>query len=269
MSRFDSLEFEDGPRSRLRRRAASGLGTGTPIRDAVYFSQAGDEEFRTGRLESALKSYSRALECDSTAFPCWLMQVRVLIELGEYKEAGIWADKALEMFPEHPDLFAAKAVAAARMGLLDKAMAYSDNAASRQGMTPFVWLSRGEVLLARRSRMATHCFDQALVGCNGGDLRGWMELELARVLRRYGRFSEALYHASRAAQGLSHYAPVLLELGHCQASLGLPEAALSFEGALQLDRDCDEARRALARFEARGLWGSVRRAFRGLKGRRG
>lgn len=268
MSRFDSLEFDDGPRSKVRRKAAAGLGTGTPIRDAAYFAEAGDEEFRRGRLESALKSYSRALECDSTAFPCWLMQVRVLIELGEYKEANIWADKALEMFPEHPDLFAAKAVAAARMGLLDRAMAYSDNAASKQGMTPFVWLSRGEVLLARGRRMATHCFDQALVGCSAGDLRGWMELELARVFRRYGRFSEALYHASRAARALSHYAPVLLELGHCQAALGLSEAALSFEGALQLDRDCDEARHALARFEERGFWGSLRHAFRRLRERR-
>ena len=38
----------------------------------------------------------------------------MLIELAEYREAKIWADKALERFPHEPELLAAKAVALGR-----------------------------------------------------------------------------------------------------------------------------------------------------------
>ena len=36
--------------------------------------------------------------------------MRMLIELGEFREAKLWADKALERFPHEPELLAAKAV---------------------------------------------------------------------------------------------------------------------------------------------------------------
>ncbi len=154
MSRFESLEFDD--KRRAARPAGSGpaQATGTPVRDAAYFRHAADRASRAMRFELALQNYSKALEQDSAAFECWLGQVKMLIELGEYREAMLWADKALEMFPEHPELLAAKAEAAARSGDLHKAMAYTDNALSKKRVTAFVWLSRGEVLLARRSRMA-------------------------------------------------------------------------------------------------------------------
>jgi Flp pilus assembly protein TadD len=44
----------------------------------------------------------------------WTGQVRMLIELKEFHEAKLWADKALEKFPNEPELLAAKAVALAR-----------------------------------------------------------------------------------------------------------------------------------------------------------
>jgi tetratricopeptide (TPR) repeat protein len=265
VSRFDNLEFEAG--SAVRRRASAGLGNGTPVRDAAFFQAAGLEEFRQGHLEAALRDYSRALERDRMLIECWLMQVRILTELDEHKEACIWADKALEMFPHHPDLLAAKAIAAARMRRLNEALACSDEAMSQRGATPLAWLSRGEVLLARESRMATHCLGRALAECAGASLRAWMELEASRVLRRYGRFSQALSHASAAAAALPHYAPVHVERGLCQAALGLPDAAVSFEQALELDHGCDEARRALAQIEHQNLWSGLRRFMRRLGGR--
>ena len=36
--------------------------------------------------------------------------MRALIELEEFQEAKLWADKALERFPNEPELLAAKAV---------------------------------------------------------------------------------------------------------------------------------------------------------------
>jgi tetratricopeptide (TPR) repeat protein len=264
MSRFDNLEFDD---AHLRRAAAAGLGRGTLIRDVAYFMQAGEQDYRAGRLEAALKDYSRALECDGAVHECWLMQVRILTELGEYGEASVWADKALELFPESPELLSAKAVAAVRMGMLRQALDYSDNAMSRQGATPFVWLARGEVMLARDSRMAGHCFDQAERLCTDPSLRGWMEVELARVYRRYGRHSQALLHANSAAGALPQHPAVLLELGHCQHDLGLPDARLSFEQALDLDPHADEAKRALEALDNGTLWSALKRFFRRVRGK--
>ena len=42
------------------------------------------------------------------------------IELGEYREAGVWADKALELSPEHPELLALKALACVRDAKRDR-----------------------------------------------------------------------------------------------------------------------------------------------------
>ena len=47
----------------------------------------------------------------------------MLVELGEYQEAKLWADKAIEKFPGDPELLAAKAVALARSGDLQGALA--------------------------------------------------------------------------------------------------------------------------------------------------
>ena len=58
-------------------------------------------------FEQALRSYSRVLEHDPLHVPAWAGQVRALIELGEFQEARLWADKALERFPTEPELLAA------------------------------------------------------------------------------------------------------------------------------------------------------------------
>jgi tetratricopeptide (TPR) repeat protein len=259
MSRFDNLEF-GGP-ARARQRGAGQERAGMPVRDAAHFRQAAGEAYRSGRLEPALRSYSRALACDAGLCDCWLMQVRILIELEEYKEAGVWADKALEMFPDRPDLLAAKAVVSARTGLLDQAMAFSDNAMSRKGCGPYVWLARGEVLLARRSRMATGCLDRAVAESASAADKAWMHLEVARVLRSYGRCSEALFHATAAQSALPRYAPVALEVGACREALGLPEADTAYQEALHLDPRCEQAREGLMRAQNPGIRGYFKRLF--------
>lgn len=259
MSRFDNLEFER-PKGEARG-PARGDGTGTPIRDSAHFRQVAGEEYRQGKLETALRTYSRALECDTAVSECWLMQVRILIELDEYKEADVWADKALEMFPDHPDLLSAKAVLNARTGMIDRAMALSDSAMSRKGCSAYAWLARAEVLLSRRGRMASECLTRAVAECRDPADRAWMNVEVARVLRRNGRCSEALFHAITAQAAMPRYASVALEVGLCREALGLPEAGTAFQEALHLDPLCDEARRRLARWKHPGFWASVKRLF--------
>lgn len=94
------------------------------------------------------------LEFNPDNAAAWTGQVRALIELGELREATLWADKALDRFPDHTELLAAKAGALGRSGFLDEAIAFSDASIEQRGDTPYVWLARGDVLLARREPRA-------------------------------------------------------------------------------------------------------------------
>src|SRR4030042_257504 len=128
MDRFSQLEFGDdaapeGAKSRQE-----------PLRDADYYYREATKYWLAADYETALRNYSRVLEQNSTVFEGWSGQVLMLIELGEYREAGVWADKALELFPDHPELLALKALACARDARMDQAIAYSDNAVSKDNL---------------------------------------------------------------------------------------------------------------------------------------
>ena len=179
----------------------------------------------------------------------------MLIELGEYEEALLWADKALELFPEHPDLLASKAVASTRTGDLEKAMAYTDNALSQKGATPYVWLARAEALLERGSATATHCVSNAVAAAGNSAPR--VELEAGRTLLRAGHCAQALGHLRKAVGLLPGSALAWLELGRCQAALGFPEAAMTLSQCLTLRPDWPPARGRLDRFQRRGLLSRV------------
>ena len=56
-----------------------------------------------------LRFYSRALEEDKTLIVGWVGQVQMLVQLGELKEAETWARKALELYPNNPELLAGRA----------------------------------------------------------------------------------------------------------------------------------------------------------------
>src|SRR3954462_6582387 len=152
MSRFENLELSGESEEQPRRQK-------TLVKDeAYYFSQA-QTAFENGEFESALRAYGKVLESDAQNAAAWTGQVRMLIELGECKEAKLWADKALEHFPGEPELLAAKAVALARNGDLHGALVFSDASIEERGNTPYVWLARGDVLLAREETRADYCFE--------------------------------------------------------------------------------------------------------------
>src|SRR5687768_17995131 len=120
MSRFGNLEFHsDNDDSKLRRQ---------PLKDEDHYLAKAQEAFEAGRFELALRMYARVIEFNAQLPDAWTGQVRMLIELGEFDEARVWADKALTLFPEHGELLAAKAVALARLGDHAGAISYSDSA---------------------------------------------------------------------------------------------------------------------------------------------
>ena len=111
--RFTRLEMED------QRRAESGSAeelAGTPVRTAAHHREVADEAYRAGHFETALQMYTRALGVDRSLVPAWVGQLQMLVELREYPEARLWADKALELFRNNGDILAAKAQACVRQG---------------------------------------------------------------------------------------------------------------------------------------------------------
>ena len=257
MSRFGNLEYCE------EKRAGEAETPGGPVRDAAYFRARADTAWSEGDFELALRFHSRALEHNTVFFEGWRGQVQMLIELVEYREAQLWVDKALGLFPKHPELLGAKAVAAVRDGSFDLAMALTDEALSQPGVTWRVWLARGEVLLERRSPSAVHCVSNAVA--LAGEEAPRARLESGRLLLRLGRCPAAMEHLTVAAQLRPSWPLALLELGRCQALLGLPAAEVTLAQCVALRPAWMLARQELERCRRPGLWGRLRRLFRRMK----
>jgi tetratricopeptide (TPR) repeat protein len=250
MSRFVNLEFGDEHEDHSHDHPP-GLVKG----EAHYLAEAA-AAFENGEFEAALRRYAKVLEFNPQNAAAWTGQVRMLIELGEFREAKLWADKALEKFPHEPELLAAKAVALGRNGDLQEALAVSDASIEERGDTPYLWLARGDVLLAREEPRADYCFDKALLLAPGNWLVAWLA---ARIRYYYKQFALALKLMQQAVELNAGHFLLWLELGRCQHALGLAGAARhSYTQAQQLNPHNSEVRAALARLSEIGLWSQLR-----------
>src|SRR5262245_18385773 len=230
MSRFGNLEFDSSEESSHLE------GQGTQVKDEPYFFSQAQISFENGRFEQALRAYAKVLEFNARSAAAWTGQVRSLIELGEFSEARVWADKALAAFPEEPELLAAKAVTLARLGDLHGALSFSDAAVESQTSTPYIWLSRGDVLLARKEKRAEYCFEKAFALAG----RNWLVLWLtSRIQAFYQHFAKSLKFALEALSLEPGRAVLWLQAGTCQLQLGLiSRSQNSFEQARELDPEC-------------------------------
>jgi tetratricopeptide (TPR) repeat protein len=257
MSRFVNLELGNESEDR-----AQGIQKAI-VKDEAYYMGEAQGAFETGRFEQALRSYSKVLEYNPKNASAWTGQVRMLIELREFREAKLWADKALERFPHEAELLAAKAVALGRSGDLPGALAFSDASIEEHGESPYVWLARGDVMLARAERRADFCIEKALLLAPNDWFTVWLA---ARIRCYYRQFVIALKLLQQAVEWNSSHFLLWLELGHCQDAVGLAgPAQRSFEQARQLNPDCLDATVALTRLDNSGLWtrmgDAVRRLF--------
>jgi tetratricopeptide (TPR) repeat protein len=257
MSRFSNLEF--GGEFEDPAQASAGL------KGEAYYEAQARTAFESCQFESGLRLYSKVLEFNPLNVSAWAGQVRMLIELGELKEAKLWADKALERFPHEPELLAAKAVALARSGDLEGALAFSDASIQERGDAPYVWLARGDVLLAREEARADYCFDKALLLAP----RDWFNTWLAsRIRYYYHQFALALKLVQQAVELNATHFLLWLELGRCQQALGLLGLArTSYGQALQLNSESRAAKEALANLSASGFGQRLRGLWRRLSAR--
>ena len=257
MGRFRRLEFE-GPQPREAARAEETVGP------ELYLERA-EREYWEGNFENALRWYSRALEGDRLLLRAWQRQVVMLVELREYDEAALWADKAMELFPDDPELLASKAVALCRRGDVIGALLAVDKAIRLPGASPERWVARGEVLLARREGNQEYCFSKAISEAPGDWL---VQMQIGRVYDFYGLRSKALEHYRRALDLEPGAVFVLLQTARCEKELGLEwRARRTLEEVLQLRPGHLEAGRELLALKTGGFWHSLRGFLRGLFGR--
>lgn len=245
MSRFGNLELGDESESRFESEQKP------LVKDESYYLTEARTAFENGNFEQALRLYSKVLEFNPQNAHAWTAQVRMLVELGEYREAKLWADKALERFPREPELLAAKAVALARSGDLQGALAFSDASIEERGDTPYVWLARGDVLLAREEHRADYCFEKALLLAP----RDWFVTWLATRIRFfYEQFTLALKLAQQAVELNASHFLLWLQLGQCQQALGwVGPAKNSYAQAEQLNPQNQEIRNAILSLSGTGL----------------
>jgi tetratricopeptide (TPR) repeat protein len=256
MSRFSNLEFGNEYQDPG---APKGL-----LKGEAHFLAEARNAFENGEFETGLRLYSRVLEYNALNVGAWAGQVRMLIELGEFKEARLWADKALERFPHEPELLAAKAVALARTGAMEEALACSDASIEERGDTPYVWLARGDVLLARREARADYCFDKALLLAPRDWFITWLA---ARIRFYYDQFALALKLTQQAVELNAGHFVLWLELGRCQQAVGLLNAArTSYTQAQELKPDCRTAKAALIELSGSSLGQRLRGLWRRLRG---
>jgi len=256
MSRFGNLELggESEDQSQHEQQAL--------VKDEAYYFTMARTAFENGDFEQALRYYSKVLEYNPQNAVAWTAQVRMLIELGEFREAKLWADKALERFPQWPELLAAKAVALGRSGDLQGALAFSDASIEERGDTPYVWLARGDVMLARKEQRADYCFEKALLLAPKDWFTAWLA---ARIRFFYNQFVLALKILQQAVEWNTGHFLLWLELGQCQRALGLIGLAEnSFMQAQQLNPHCHEASLASAQLSQTGFFGRARSWWRQL-----
>jgi tetratricopeptide (TPR) repeat protein len=257
MSRFINLEF-GGDAEDQSQGQTPGLA-----KDERYYLDEAQAAFESAEFEKALRLYAKVLEFNPQNPSAWIEQVRMLVELGQYRDANAWADKALETFPREPELLAAKAVALARNGDLNGALVFSDVSIEERADTPHVWLARGDVLLARKESRADYCFEKALLLAPGNWVVLWQAI---RVRFYHEQFAVALQLAQQAIGLDAGHFVLWLEQGRCQEALGLMGAAQdSFARALELDPDCHAATEALTHLRSHGMEDRVRGWWRRLR----
>jgi tetratricopeptide (TPR) repeat protein len=255
MSRFGNLELGGDSEEQSPRKKAL-------VKDEAYYRAEAKSAFENGEFEHALRLYAKVLEFNPNEPSAWTGQIRMLIELGQYQDASQWADAAMERFPRNPELLAAKAVALGRQGDLQGALAFSDSAMEERGETPYVWLARGDVLLARKESRADYCFEKAVLLAPQDWAVAWLG---ARVRSFYKQFVLALKLLQQAVELNATHFLLWLELGRCQQALGLAGPARhSFEQARQLNPQCLDALHALTRLSGMGAGSRLRGWWRRL-----
>ena len=250
MGRFDSIK-PDGVEEDIQ--ASEDLKD--PY-DADHFLKLANDAMARGNFEGALKLYGRALQRDPNRLEGWMGQVRALIDMGQPQEAMTWLEQAAGVLGEVPPLLGMRAIAAARCGNREDALAWSDRA-MREGQDHMeVWLSRAEVLyLNQQPKIAIKALEKAVERAPGPT----SERQVGEIALEYGDTGQAAIWLERAWRHAPEDPMVALRLGVLRDRQGDPERARSeFQRAISLAPDLQAARLALDEIDGRDWWTQTR-----------
>jgi tetratricopeptide (TPR) repeat protein len=254
MSRFGNLEFDQNSEENLPQRIV--------LKDESHYFALANTHFESGRFEPALRAFAKVLEYNPGNISAWAGQIRMLIELNDCQEAKRWAEKALSTFPNDPELLAANAVCLARLGDLKAALTFSDASIEESSNSPYVWLARGDVLMARKEKRADYCFEKAIAIAPHEWIWAWLA---SRIYAFHKNFAKALRIAQQALARDAARAVIWLQLGRCELALGLvSQAQVSLQHARELDDGLEDVHRVLCEAGEVGVVTRIGRAWRRL-----
>jgi len=194
MGRSSYLEFEEA------RELVGGNGeVEAPVRDEIFYLDRAKGAMILAEYAIALKYYSRALSFHKGSEPAWMGQCLALLDLGEFSEADLWADRGLAYCPGSGPLFAIRACAMARRGMQGKAMGFIDRALQTKRDHWLIWLGRGETLTMQgKIKNVDHCISKALEA--GGEDRAYILRRAGEMLVLYNHARAALFYLRKAQQ---------------------------------------------------------------------
>lgn len=235
-SRFASLETATA--------AVSG-GRGAVVRDAEFYLKLALDHELDGEHDKALNKYSAALGEDPLCIGAWTRQLWMLLYLDEPIEAVVWADKALQSFPNDPDILSLKSLAQWRNGLREEARALNDAALAAARDSANVWLARGEMQVQKNMKSALACFRHAE---DAPGHEGLTRLRAGDILLRLGKYAEASGYYREATRALPDSSWAWYGYGRAERALGrLSYARSAFDRAYTLspsDKRYQAARKA-------------------------
>lgn len=241
--RFSNLEFRQERQESQSPGELQASWQKNAERDTTHLLQQARVAHGWREHEAALRLYTRCLQEDRRVIAAWVGQMRMLVQLGEYREARVWSDKALELFRGHGELLAAKAQACVRLNDRRGGFECSDAAMQATGSSPWRWAARGELLLATGGRQYDECFQRALAE----PAADWFDrVQIARIYSFYRRSTSALHYLNLALAAEPTQGCLWFDRGECQRELGLrADAAQSYQHCLSLRPDYAPARHAL------------------------
>lgn len=255
MGRFSKLEIVED------KNGSSGLPRPFDY-DIDYYLYEGNRAFNRGDYMDSMKYYSRAVQLSPDETEALVGEVRSLIESEEYINSEHRADQSLKIFPDHAELFAAKAQILLRRKNFKLGLALSEAALDLKPLSYYVWLVRGEALLSNKKiDAARFCFEQALTGkMNDPNIF----INIANIYTRYGYFARSAELLKRALK-LNYSDPMLwFLLGKANDEMGLMDhAKICYQQALAINSNFKQAAKAKREIKSKPFRGLFN-LFRGL-----
>jgi tetratricopeptide (TPR) repeat protein len=236
MGRAEFLELEPA--------TAAPVAAGEPqpaIRDHLFFLERAGQAMYEGDPESALRYYSRALNQCLQLEEAWVGQCLALLDLGDYDEAALWAEKALGHCPGSGPCFAARALAMARQGFMEKALGFLDTALKVKKDHWLTWLARGEAMvISDKPSAAEHCIAKALE--IGGVPRWYILRRAGEMMLLHDLLRQALRYLLKAVELEPRLAMNHLRVAQAYHLLGRKKEAVEYvDRCLVLKRGLAEA----------------------------